>query len=92
MIGFLTMAAQTPGAYYAYQHSDMVGKAIVVLLILGSIVTWTVMIDKTWQLLRAKRLSSRFSSLFREFGEENMMSMQLVKEAQVNSGPVASIY
>ena len=92
MSGFLTIAAPTPGVYYAFQHSDMVGKAIVLILILGSVITWTVMIDKTWQLLRAKRLSSRFSSLFREFGEENMMSMQLVKEAQVNSGPVASIY
>lgn len=91
-MGFLVVAAETPGVYYAYQHSDMVGKAIVVFLLIGSVITWTVMIDKTWQLLRAKRLSARFASLFRDFGEENMMSMQLVKEAQVNSGPVASIY
>ena len=93
MIGFLTMAAETPGVYYAYQHSDGVGKAIVIFLVLvGSVVTWTVIIDKTWQLFRAKRLANRFASLFRDFGESNMMSMQLVKEAQINSGPVAAIY
>lgn len=93
MIGFLTMAAETPGVYYAYQHSDGVGKVIVIFLVLvGSVVTWTVIIDKTWQLFRAKRLANRFASLFRDFGESNMMSMQLVKEAQINSGPVAAIY
>ena len=87
------LAAQTPGVYYAYQHSDSVGKSIVVFLVLvGSVVTWTVMIDKTLQLYRAKRLSARFSALFHKYGEENMLSMQLIKEAQNNSGPVASIY
>lgn len=93
MISFLLMAAETPGVYYAYQHSDAVGKAIVIFLVLvGSVVTWTVMIDKAWQVFRAKRLSARFDVLFREFGEENMMSMQLLKEAQNNSGPLALIY
>lgn len=93
MTSIFTLAAETPGVYYAYQHSDHVGKAIVIFLVLvGSVVTWTVMIDKAWALWRAKRLSQRFASLFRDLGEENMMSMQLVKEAGYNSGPVAAIY
>lgn len=92
MMSFLLMAAETPGVYYAYQHSDSVGKAIVVLLLIGSVITWTVLIDKIWQVYRAKRMSSRFDALFREYGEENMMAMQLFKEAQDNTGPLAQIY
>ncbi|MBQ9089388.1 MAG: MotA/TolQ/ExbB proton channel family protein [Lentisphaeria bacterium] len=93
MTSLLILAAETPGAYYAYQNSDALGKAIVIFLILvGSVVTWTVMIDKTISLYRAKRLSNRFDALFREFGEENMMSAQLIREAEYNSGPVAAIY
>ena len=93
MINFFILAAETPGAYYAYQNSDTLGKAIVIFLVLvGSVITWTVMIDKAIALYRAKRLSNRFDALFREFGEENMMSMQLIREAEYNSGPVAAIY
>ena len=87
------MAAESPGVYYAFKNSDGVGQAIVVFLVLiGSVITWTVMIDKAIALYRAKRLCNRFDALFREYGEENMMSMQLIREAERNSGPVAAIY
>ena len=92
MTPFFLMAAETPGVYYAFKSSDGIGKAIVILLLLGSVATWTVLIDKAWQIYRAKRLASRFDALFREFGEENMTAMQLLKEAQDNTGPIASIY
>ena len=92
MTPFFLMAAETPGVYYAFKSSDGIGKAIVILLLLGSVATWTVLIDKAWQIYRAKRLASRFDALFREFGEENMTAMELLKEAQDNTGPIAAIY
>ena len=35
MMSFLLIAAETPGVYYAYQHSDAVGKAIVDYMLYG---------------------------------------------------------
>ena len=85
-------AADSPGVYYAYQNSDGVGKAIVVLLIIGSMITWTVMLEKWWSLYRAKRLSQRFTDLFYQFGEKNLVSDVLIREEKINDGPVAAIY
>ena len=85
-------ASQVPGVYYAFQNSDGVGKGIVILLLIGSILTWTVMLDKWWSLYRAKRLSSRFQMLFQEYGENNMLSTALLREAEQNNGPVAALY
>jgi biopolymer transport protein ExbB/TolQ len=92
MFGFIIAAAQTPGVYYAYQNSDGVGKGIVLLLLVGSILTWTVMLDKAWSLYRAKRLSQFFINMFQNSGESNMLSLALLREAESNSGPVAAVY
>ncbi|MBR7130393.1 MAG: MotA/TolQ/ExbB proton channel family protein [Lentisphaeria bacterium] len=89
---FFASAAQEPGVYYAFQNSDSVGKWIVVLLIIGSILTWTVMLDKAWSILRAKRLSKRFAEIFHRYGESDMLTTALLREAERNSGPVAAIY
>lgn len=88
----LASAADAPGVYYAYQNSDSVGKAIVVLLIIGSILTWTVMLDKAWSLYRAKRLSNRFINIFQSYGETNMLTTALLQEAKQNNSPAAAIY
>lgn len=92
MISMIFAAAQTPGVYYAYQNSDSVGKAIVLMLLVGSILTWTVMLDKAWSLYRAKRLSARFIMLFQHNGENNMLARSLLQEAKDNDGPAAAIY
>ncbi|MBO7328010.1 MAG: MotA/TolQ/ExbB proton channel family protein [Lentisphaeria bacterium] len=89
---FFASAAQVPGVYYAFQNSDGVGKGIVVMLIIGSILTWTVMLDKWWSLYRAKRLSARFQAFFHEYGEDNMLCTALLREAKGNNGPVSAIY
>ena len=89
---FFASVADTPGVYYAFENSDNVGKAIVVLLIIGSILTWTVMLDKAWSLYRARRLSARFVNLFQKHGESNMLTSALLHEAEENSGPAAAIY
>ena len=41
--------------YYAFEHSDLMGKCIVLVLFLFSIVTWTLMIDKGISLKRAEQ-------------------------------------
>ena len=61
----IPLAAATPGVYYAFQHSDSVGKGIVVLLLVISSITWTVMVDKGMELRRARRSSQRFLAKFR---------------------------
>jgi biopolymer transport protein ExbB/TolQ len=85
------VAASSPGVYYAYQNSDAVGKSIVLLLLVGSIFTWTVMIDKFTALYRAKRLSRGFLNRFRG-NQRNVASSQLVRESENNPGPVAQVY
>ena len=42
----LAAGSSSPGVYYAYQNSDSVGKGIVIFLLVGSVLTWTVMLDK----------------------------------------------
>jgi len=84
-------AAASPGVYYAFENSDGVGKGIVVFLLVGSVFTWTVMIDKAMALYRAKRLSNRFINRFRN-NTRNLASPTLVREASNDPGPVAVIY
>ena len=82
-------AAATPSVYYVFSNSDSVGKAIVILLLLSSVFTWTVMIDKGIALWRARRLSERFLARFRE-NTSGLIS--LVRESRDNPSPVACIY
>lgn len=82
-------AAATPSVYYVFSNSDSVGKAIVILLLLSSVFTWTVMIDKGIALWRARRLSERFLARFRE-NTSGLIS--LVRESRNNPSPVACIY
>lgn len=78
--------------YYAYQHSDAVGRAIVVILIFGmSALTWTVMLDKAMALSKAKRLSARFLFRFRE-NTRHIASSSLVRDADGDPSPIAQIY
>ena len=60
MPSFFIFAASAPGVYYAFENSDGVGKGIVVLLLIGSVFTWTVMLDKAMALYRAKKFSDYF--------------------------------
>ena len=87
----MTLLAATPGVYYAFQNSDTVGKGIVLILILGSMLTWTLMIDKFLHLRQAKRLSKRFLEVFK-VKNKNLASPGLIREGINNSGPLAVIY
>lgn len=74
--------------YYPYQQSDSVGKAIVLLLLLFSIFTWTIMIDKGILLYRAKRNSLLFSWFFRE----KKFPLSLYRKSSEIKGPISRIY
>lgn len=86
---FTLLASETPSAYYAFAHSDSVGKFIVVLLLVSSIFTWTIMLDKFLALRHARKETDRFLYMFRN----NRKSLAaLVREANGNTGPVAAVY
>lgn len=83
--------AATPGVYYAFQNSDGVGKAIVVLLIIGSMLAWTIMLEKWLHLYQAGKWSKHFSTLFNDC-DLHLASPSLRREANNSSGPLAAIY
>ena len=87
----MTLWAATPGVYYAFQNSDTVGKAIVLILILGSMLAWSLMIEKFLHLRQAKRLSARFLEVFK-IKDKNLVSPGLIREGMNNAGPLAVIY
>ena len=91
LAAFALTANSAPGVYYAFEHSDNVGKSIVVLLILLSIFTWSVMIDKGIALHRAKKCSRLFSARFKSH-PRNIASPMLIHDAENNPGPVAQVY
>ncbi|NQU10103.1 MotA/TolQ/ExbB proton channel family protein [bacterium] len=53
------------GLLYAFQQADLQGKVIVVILMAGSALTWTVMFTKWQQLKRARRTGEQFLAQFR---------------------------
>jgi biopolymer transport protein ExbB/TolQ len=53
------------GLLYAVQQADLQGQVIVVVLMLGSALTWSVMLTKWQQLRRAKKTGDQFLAQFR---------------------------
>jgi len=80
--------ASASAAIEAYKQSDSVGQVIVWLLFLGSILTWTIMVEKALTLRKAKRLSLEFVRVFRN---EKFPLKMLIRSEQ-NLSPVASVY
>ena len=92
-MNFMLMLADgtSPGVFYAYQNSDSVGKGIVIFLLVGSVLTWTVMLNKVMSIYRAKSLSERFLYLFQN-NRHNVTTPSLVREGMSNPGPLAAVY
>ncbi|MBQ9789275.1 MAG: MotA/TolQ/ExbB proton channel family protein [Lentisphaeria bacterium] len=89
MFLFATAAAKTSGAWYAFLASDGLGQFIVIFLLLASVITWSLMINKFIILNRAKKLSENFSHAF----EKNKQSLSsLSSAAQSDPSPIAAIY
>ena len=92
MLNFLLIsAASGPGVYYAYEHSDGVGKAIVLILLICSVITWSVMVDKALGLQKAKRCSRHFLYDFQS-STGAITAASLVRSGASNPGPLAQIY
>ncbi len=73
---------------YAFTQSDSVGKIVVILLSLISIITWTIMIEKGLALYRSKGLAEDFIDNFRD--RKNLYSSyELAKEEE---SPVSVTY
>ncbi len=91
---FLTASSAAGGVYYAYEYSDGVGKAIVIALVLGSIFTWTIMLDKGFAVFKAKKLCDRFLERFREncSSRKSICSPALVRDGREEEGPIADMY
>jgi biopolymer transport protein TolQ len=53
------------GIVYAFWHSNLAGKLVIVLLLLGSMFSWTVMVSKFTMIRRARRETERFLRRFR---------------------------
>lgn len=83
--------SSVPGVYYAYQNSDNVGKTIVLILLLGSVATWTIMLDKAMSLHRAGKASKRFLAMFKA-NTRSLVTQSLVREGTGESGPLGAIY
>lgn len=91
MLTFPSVIAASPGVYYAFENSDVVGKGIVVLLLVISTFTWSVMIEKGISLYRAKKLSRQFVARFKS-NKKTITNPSLLREAAGNASPTAQIY
>ncbi|MBN2641209.1 MAG: MotA/TolQ/ExbB proton channel family protein [Victivallales bacterium] len=88
MYSLLPVIIADVSPYYAYQNSDGMGRAIVILLFIGSIITWTIMIDKGYSLFKAKRNSELFIDKFR--ADKSIVAF--IREADMCRGPLAEVY
>ncbi len=73
---------------YAFQHTDAMGKLIVFVLMIGSIATWTIMLEKGIGLYKAMKASEEFITMFRE----KRFPQTIGKKAAQNISPLARVY
>lgn len=85
---FLPQATIGQTVLYAYTTSDWFGKGVVLLLLGGSIVAWSIMLTKWRDLNRVMRESQHFLAAYRR--ETN--PLMLFAQKRRYSGPLAAIY
>ena len=76
------------GVWYAFANSDAMGKGLVGLLFLSSMIAWFIMLERGLSLFRAKKLSERFANAFNN--QHGMNSV--LREGMDNPCPVARVY
>lgn len=74
---------------YSFQQADLQGKVIVVLLALGSALTWSVMLTKFQQLRRARKGATLFLARFRD--DRDPLHL-FIKGSELPECPLAHIY
>ena len=77
--------------FEAYWHSDFLGKAIIVALLLLSICTWIILVHKTWITSRAKKSSREFHEIFQRQKLEPL-SLPTVTSGIKNINPYSELY
>jgi biopolymer transport protein TolQ len=85
---FILPPASAGAAIEAYKQSDSVGQAIVWILFIGSVFTWTIMVEKWMTLRKAKILAKQFMKEFRN--EE--FPLRLWLKSKKNVDPVSAVY
>ncbi len=88
--GIVAAMGATEGAFYAFDTSDVMGQSIVLLLLAGSVATWSIMLDKYLELHRARKLSENFLTGFHK--AECITAPRLISAAAHDPGPVARVY
>ena len=88
MLNITSIILADAGVWYAYSNSDGMGKAIVILLFISSMVAWFIMIEKGLALYRSQKLSERFAANFNS--HHGMKAM--LREGIDNPCPVARVY
>jgi len=79
------------GAFFAFRQSNAIGKAIVFLLLAGSVIVWTIMITK-WRELREARLQAdRFLRAYRE-ASHPIMLFHAAPPHGAGEGPLRELY
>ena len=53
------------GIVFAFWHSNLAGKVVILCLMLGAIFSWSVMVSKIYMIRRARRATRRFLKRFR---------------------------
>lgn len=89
MFGSVLLYLPIGGAFFALSQSNSAGKVIVLILFVGSILTWTVMVAKIRELSAAKRSSVRFIAAYR--GEKHPLSLFAASQQYVGS-PLDAVY
>ncbi len=76
------------GVYYAFEHSDLCGKSIVILLMVGSIAAWSIMFEK-W--ISVKRLRDNSNLFIKSFNQKQYFLMS-IGDSKKLVGPASKIY
>jgi biopolymer transport protein ExbB/TolQ len=77
------------GLYWSFLQADLQGKVIVILLMVGSALTWSVMLTKWQQLRRARATSSQFLAQFRR--DRDPLHL-FINNFEMPDSPLYSIY
>ncbi len=81
--------SRTPQLVYLWEQASPEAKAIIFLLLVGSIIAWSVMISKGLQMRRAKKLNAFFGAEFKS--QKHVLDM-FDRRLQVDGCPLFMVY
>lgn len=85
----LMLSMPVAGVIFAFRQSNDAGKVIVIILFVGSIITWSVMLTKFKDLCQARKASQQFISAYRS--ERHPVSLFL-KRQKFAENPLCYVY